>query len=100
MTSVEKTMPKRLQIIIFHFATTMLILLGRCFQDLSNGILQAPKFKKNQLVNLQSFSNYIAGWSKKLQWETIFFSISALKESWTSAYYWQCLLVRIGWSIL
>ena len=28
------------------------------------------------------------------------FSTSALKESWAYAYYWQCLLVRIGRSIL
>jgi hypothetical protein len=28
------------------------------------------------------------------------FSTGALKESWAYAYYWQFILVRIGWSIL
>ena len=27
------------------------------------------------------------------------FSTSTLKESWASAYFWQCQLVMIGWSI-
>ena len=46
--------------------------------------------------NLQLFSDYRAHWAKELQWE----NDNALKESQESAYYWQYLLVRIGWSNL
>jgi hypothetical protein len=64
----------------FGFSSTILNFFGtsntpleRWFQDLSNGILQAPKFQKNSTgkikENLQSFSNCISGWSRELQWE-------------------------------
>jgi hypothetical protein len=47
--------------------------LERYFQDLSNGILQAPKFQNfstgKTKENLQSISDCRAGWSKELQWE-------------------------------
>ena len=47
--------------------------LEGCLQDLSNGILQAPKFQEFQLVEpknkMQSFSDCTVGSSKVLQWE-------------------------------
>jgi hypothetical protein len=53
------------------FFGTCNILLERCFQDFSNGILQAPKSLKFQLVKptkkMQSFSDCKAGWSKEPQ---------------------------------
>jgi hypothetical protein len=66
-------------------------LLERCFQDLSNGILQASKFLlflvgKTKNIR-QLFSNCRASSSKKLQWENdngfffAIFSTNALKES-------------------
>jgi hypothetical protein len=51
-----KTMPKRLQNFFsfcdynFQYLGTCNTPLERCFQDLSNGILQVPKFQKFQLV--------------------------------------------------
>jgi hypothetical protein len=78
--------------------------LERCFQDLSDGILQAPKFQKFQLVKLKKICSHLANagqaGQKNCNGKTTMFSTSALKESRASAYYWQCLLVRIGWSIL
>ena len=47
--------------------------LERYFQDLSSGILKAPKFFKLQFVNQKtdrhSFSDYNSSWSKEPQWE-------------------------------
>jgi hypothetical protein len=37
---------------------------------------------------------------KNCNGKTTMFSTGALKESWAYAYYWQFILVRIGWSIL
>jgi hypothetical protein len=107
----RKTIPKRLQIFLICFATIILEFFGtcntpleRCFQDLSNGILQAPKSKKNQLVKPKKIYSRLAtaeqAGQKNCNGKTTMFSTSALKESWAYAYYWQCLLVRIGWSIL
>ena len=79
-------------------------LLERCFQDLFNGILQAPEFQKIQLVKPKKICSFLATaeqtGQKNCNGKTTMFSTSALKESWASAYYWQCLLMRIGWSIL
>ena len=51
-------MPKRYKFFVFLFCDCIVKILGacntpleRCFQDLSNGILQAPKSLKLQLVN-------------------------------------------------
>ena len=48
--------------------------VGEVFQDLSDGVLQAPKYLKYQLVsqektNLQLFCDCRAWWSKEQQWE-------------------------------
>jgi hypothetical protein len=107
----RKIMPEQLQIFLFCFATTILNVFGtcntpleRCFQDLSNGVSQAPKFQKFQLVKPKRICSCLAiaeqAGQKNCNGKTTMFPTSALKESWAYAYYWQCLLVRIGWSIL
>ena len=107
----RKFMPKRLQIVLFRFSTTMFYLFGtcntpleRCFQDLSNGILQAPKSKRHQLVKPKKIYSRLATTEqvgqKNCNGKTTMFFTSALKESWACTYYWQRSLVRIGWSIL
>ena len=69
--------------LVFDFTTASLkmgacnILLERSIQDLSSGILKAPKFLKFQLVNkkktnMHSFSDCKSGWSKDLQWENAY----------------------------
>jgi hypothetical protein len=67
--------------------------LRKYFQDLSNGLLQAPKFQKIQLVKPKIICNRLAttehAGQKSCSGETTMFSTSALKESWASAYYWQ-----------
>jgi hypothetical protein len=73
--------------------------LERCFEDLSNGILQAPKFRKFQPVkpkkNFSRSTTVEQAGQKNCNGKTSMFSTSALKESQAFAYYWQCLLVSI-----
>jgi hypothetical protein len=84
-------MPKQLQMFLFCFATIMLKFFGafntpleRCFQDLSNGILQAHKFPKSQLLKPKTICSRLAtakhAGQKKHNGKTTLFSISALKE--------------------
>jgi hypothetical protein len=60
--------------------------LESCFQELSNGILQAPKFQKFDLVKpkkkLQSLSDCKAGWSKELHWENDNVFYKCIKGKW------------------
>jgi hypothetical protein len=67
--------------------------LERCFQYLPNGILQAPKFQKFQLVKAKIICSRLvtaeqAG-QKNCKGKTTMFCTSALKESWA------CLLLAM-----
>ena len=57
--------------------------LERCFQDLSNGVLQAPKFQKFQLVKPKRSCSCVAiakqAGQKNCNGKTTTFSTSALK---------------------
>jgi hypothetical protein len=86
-------MPKKTTYFVFLFCNYSFKFLGthntpleRCFEDLSNGILQAPKFQKSQLIkpkeNLQSFSDCKAGWSKELQWENKNVLYKCIEGNW------------------
>ena len=63
-----------------------------------------PKFQNFQLVKPKKICSHLATvehiGQKNCNGKTTNFFASALKESRAFAYYWQCLLVRIGWSIL
>ena len=89
----KNTMPKWLHIFVFCFASTITKYIGtcntpleRCLQDLSNNILQAPKFRKCQLVKPKKICSRLAiaqqAGQKNCNGKTTMFSTSALKESW------------------
>ena len=58
--------------------------MERCIRDLSNGILQAPKFQKFQLVKSNFFCSRLAiaeqAGQKDYNGKMTMFSTSALKE--------------------
>jgi hypothetical protein len=67
--------------------------------------ITSPKFPKISTGKTkENFCSCLANaeqaGQKNCNGKTTMFSTSALKESQASSYYWQCLLVRIGWSIL
>jgi hypothetical protein len=75
--------------------------LERCFQDLSNGILQAPKFLKFQLVKPKEICSHLAtaeqaGQKNRNGKTTMILFVIVF----TSALKGTCLLLAMfGWSI-
>jgi hypothetical protein len=71
--------------------------IGKVFSRPFQRYIISPQISTGKTKeNLQSLATAEQAGQKNCNGKTPMFSTSALKEIWAFAYYWQCLLLRIG----